>query len=125
VSGGAAGSAGALRVRGEIASGFAFPWAGPFWSPGAVPFEPVDASAAKALSFWARGAGTMSVMVFSQAAGQAPRIVPVALSAEWQRHVLPLERFGTDGSDLTALLFSGSGLGAFEFHVDEVALEGQ
>jgi imidazolonepropionase-like amidohydrolase len=123
VAGGAAGSPGALRVIGEIASGFAFPWAGPSWNPGAAPFQAVDASTAMTLSFWARGAGTMSVMVFSRSAGQAPRVVPVELPAEWQRFALPLENFGTDGSDLTALLFSGTGLGAFEFLVDEVALE--
>jgi hypothetical protein len=50
-------------------------------------------------------------------------VVPVELPAEWQRFALPLESFGTDGSDLTALLFSGTGLGAFELFVDEVGLE--
>lgn len=123
VPSGAAGTAGALRVSGEIASGFAFPWAGPFWNPGASPFQPVDASAAKTLSFWARGSGTVAVMVFSQKAGQAPRVEPVTLTAEWQRHALPLAGFGTDGSDLTALLFSGSGVGSFELWIDEVSLE--
>jgi imidazolonepropionase-like amidohydrolase len=123
VPGGAAGTPGALRIAGELARGFAFPWAGAFLSPGAAPFAPVDASSARAIAFWARGQSKLSVMVFTQSGGQMPRVQEVVLGPEWQRHVLPLERFETDGSDLSALLFSGAELGPFELFVDEVALE--
>jgi hypothetical protein len=65
----------------------------------------------------------LSVMVFAQKLGQRPAVQQVKLSPEWQRHVVPFERFGTDASDWSGLLFSGAGLGPFGFWVDEVGLE--
>src|SRR5690606_41781545 len=57
VADGAGGSRGALRVSGEIRPGFAYPWAGTMFHPGAQPTQPVDASMRRELGGAARGDG--------------------------------------------------------------------
>ena len=61
---------GALRVEGEIVSGFAFPWAGVTYFPGAQPMQPVDFSDREMLRFRVRGDGrTYVAMLFAGGAG--------------------------------------------------------
>src|SRR5262249_30834157 len=57
VSDGANGTAKSLEVTGEIIAGFAFPWAGAMYSPGAQQFSPANLSKASGIRFWARGDG--------------------------------------------------------------------
>jgi len=54
IPGGAEGSKNALRVTGEVAIGFAFPWSGVMFSPGPSPMAPVNLSARKEIQFWPR-----------------------------------------------------------------------
>ncbi|HVS12837.1 MAG TPA: amidohydrolase family protein [Thermoanaerobaculia bacterium] len=127
VAPGADGSAGALEMRGELAAGFAFPWSGALFGPGDMPMtDAVDASAAGRLTFWARspdGEARIAVMLFARSFGPVPRQEPIELTPEWQRFEIPFETFGTEGADLTGLVFSAAALGAFRVQLDQVALE--
>jgi hypothetical protein len=123
VQGGANSSRGALEVRGTIADGAPFPWAGAMFFPAATPMAPVDASKYKALVFWARGdGGTHQVMLFAARLGNIPAAAPFTPGPEWREVVLPFSAFsGIDGSDLRGVLFSaGSKPGAFRFEIDDV-----
>lgn len=119
---GAEGSPGALRVTGELVKGFMFPWSGPMFSPGSQPMEAVDASAATKVRFWARGVGTLRVMLFAESIGQIPAQTTVELTADWKQHEVPFATFDVDGSDFMALLFSGHTRGKFAFDLDGIEL---
>jgi hypothetical protein len=122
---GAAGTAGALEVTGEIAAGAPFPWAGPMFFPSDVPMTPVDLSRYKEIVFLARGDGReYQVMMFATRLGNIPASQPFTTGPDWQEHVMPLSDFqGIDGSDLRGILFSASaGPGAFRFAIDQVRL---
>jgi hypothetical protein len=87
---------------------------------------PANLSSKKAISFWARGDGkTYSLMLYTASQGYMPAIRKFVAGPEWKRYTFQLSQFdGTDGSDVTALLFSaGTASGKFEFQVDDVQLE--
>lgn len=122
---GAAGSAGALEVTGEVAAGAPFPWAGPMFFPADVPMMPADLSRFTEIVFWARGDGRQyQVMMFATRLGNIPASQPFTAGPEWREHVMPLKAFqGIDGSDLRGVLFSASPTpGAFGFAIDQVRL---
>ncbi|MBB1473570.1 CIA30 family protein [Luteimonas sp. MC1782] len=123
---GAAGSRGALRVAGEIRPGFAFPWAGTMFHPGAQPMQPVDASARSELVFQARGDGRgYQVMLFSGPSMQAmPSMQAFTAGPEWREVRIPLAAFaGADVATLRALaITAGQPQGAFELYIDRVEL---
>ena len=118
---GVEGSSGALQVQGELVKGFAFPWSGPMFSPGSVPMEAVDISAAQRVTFWARGSGSLRFMLFATSLGQIAAQADVPLTEDWQQHSVTFDSLGVDGSDLMAILFSGSTLGEFSFQLDSIA----
>ena len=67
---------GVLRVEGEVAPGFPFPWAGTIYSPGAQPMQPVDFAGREVLRFRTRGDGrTYMAMLFGAGANLKPDIV--------------------------------------------------
>jgi ABC-type multidrug transport system permease subunit len=124
VEGGAKGSKGALRVRGEILAGAAFPWAGAMFSPGAQPFAPADLSSRKEISFWAKGDGkTYRIMMFSQSRGTIPASQDFVAGNEWKQYTFTLSSFsGIDGREIQGVLFSAlPGSGKFSFTIDEVS----
>ncbi|MBJ6981590.1 CIA30 family protein [Luteimonas sp. MC1572] len=125
-AGGAAGSRGALRVAGEIRPGFAFPWAGTMFHPGAQPMQPVDASARSELVFQARGDGRgYQVMLFSGPSMQAlPSMQAFTAGPEWREVRIPLASFaGADVATLRAVaITAGQPQGAFELYIDQVEL---
>ncbi|WP_043804545.1 CIA30 family protein, partial [Arenimonas malthae] len=123
--GGAAGSAGALAVAGEVREGAATPWAGAFFNPGEQMMSAVDAGAATRLQLRLRGDGrTVSVLVFSGAPGTPPASVRLPTAAGWATHVLPLADF--TGADLSRLrgiaVTAGAPAGAFAFELDDVEI---
>ncbi|MBJ6978916.1 MULTISPECIES: CIA30 family protein [unclassified Luteimonas] len=126
VSGGASSSRGALRVSGEIRPGFAFPWAGSMFHPGAQPMQPVDASARSELVFQVRGDGrTYQAMLFSGASPQAmPAMQSFTAGPEWSEVRIPLSAFA--GADLATLravaITAGLPEGGFELVIDQVEL---
>jgi len=123
---GADGSKGSLLVSGEIVEGAPYPWAGAMFSPGTSFMAPTDLSSKKAISFSAKGDGkTYSLMLYTESRGYMPAIRKFVAGPEWKRYTFKLSQFdGTDGSDVTALLFSaGTTPGKFEFQIDDVQLE--
>ncbi|HVS63250.1 MAG TPA: amidohydrolase family protein [Thermoanaerobaculia bacterium] len=125
VDSGADGTVGAIEMSGELAAGYAFPWSGVLFGPGAVPLsDAVDVSGADRIVFWARapeGETPLAVMLFAQSFGQIPRQARVELSSQWQRFEVPLEAFGTQGADVTGVVFSAVARGPFTIQLDEVS----
>lgn len=123
---GAEGSAGALRVTGEVSDGFMYPWAGVMFFPGETPMAPVDFSGGRVLTFRMRGdGGTYTVMLFSGARHTArPAMRHFTTGSDWQRVVMPLSRFnGADPAYLRGIAFTaGPGRGPFHFSIDDVAI---
>lgn len=123
VDGGAGGTAHALEIAGVLASG-PVPWAGAMFFPGAVPMAPTNLSRFQDLVFDARGDGAeYQVMLFAARLGNTPAIRSFTAGPTWQEVVMPFAGFGTDGSDVTAILFSaGPNPGPFRLRIDEVRL---
>lgn len=125
--GGAAGSGHALRIRGVIREGFAYPWAGAMFFAGERPMAPVDLSGKRELVFWAKGdGGSYQVLLFS-GTGQdrPPAWRSFRAGPEWRELRIPLEEFaGARPETFQAILFSGGPeRGEFELLIDEVALQ--
>jgi imidazolonepropionase-like amidohydrolase len=124
-SGGAQDSKGALLITGEVVQGFAFPWSGVMFSPGAAPMQPANLSSKQAIRFWAKGDGqTYQVMVFDQKLGYRPAMQAFVAGPEWKEFVLPFTTFGVDGSGIMAIAWTaGPKIGSFELRLDNVRLE--
>ena len=117
----------ALRVEGEVGRGFAFPWAGAIYFPGAQPMQPVDFSDRETLRFRARGDGrTYIVMLFGADAGATvPPSVAFTAPAEWTEVEIPLARFPTATPGVIgglAFVAQVPPLGGFSFELDDVEL---
>lgn len=114
----------ALQVSGTITDATEQPWAGAMWSPGSQMMQPANLSSAPGLSFRVRGDGrTNRVLVFAERNGYTPQMHDFVAPAEWTEVTLPWSTFGTDGSDVMAILFVG-GLpaGEFRFEIDDIAI---
>jgi imidazolonepropionase-like amidohydrolase len=126
VVGGAQGSVGAMRIRGVVANGSAWPWAGAMLNPGAETFQPVNASGWKELVFQARGDGReYTVMLFSGVEQQAPpSMLRFRPGRDWTLVRLPLAGFaGADLARLRALGFmAGMPEGDFQLDLDSVEI---
>jgi len=126
VPGGAEGSKSALRVTGEVLEGFAYPWSGVMFSPGATPMAPANLSARKAIQFWAKGDGqTYQVMLFSKHLGFRPMTQPFVAGPDWKQFTLPFAIFGDiDGSDLMGIVWAaGPKTGTFILDLDNIRIE--
>jgi len=124
--GGANGDKHALEVTGVIDGGLPYAWAGVMWSPGAQPFVPVNLSSKKGITFFAKGDGqTYRVLFFTASGGRIPAQQTFTASSEWKKVSIPFSAFnGTDGHDISAILFvGGPAAGKFDFQVDEIKLE--
>ncbi len=120
-------ASGALRVEGEIVSGFAFPWAGVIYFPGEQPMQPVDFSDREMLRFRVRGDGrTYVAMLFAGGAGATvPPTVPFTAAAAWTEVEIPLERFPTVAPGIIGglgFVAQAPRLGAFAFEIDDVEI---
>jgi imidazolonepropionase-like amidohydrolase len=124
VEGGSEARAKSLLLKGTLSDAAAVPWAGAIFFPGATTMAPADLSSKKALSFRVKGRGPgFSVMMFVQRAGFMPQVQAFRMSEDWREVVLSFEKFGTDGSDVMAILICASnGAGDFAFQVDDVRL---
>jgi imidazolonepropionase-like amidohydrolase len=113
-----------IAVDAKVEAGFAFPWAGVAYVPGAKPMQPVDLSAAKAIAFRVRGDGKRyQVMMMTQGAG-VPAYVAFDAGSEWKEVNIPLNRFG--GADPSAVLMlgfnAGPAPGSYHFEIADVRL---
>ena len=118
---------GALRVEGEVAAGFPFPWAGTIYFPGAQPMQPVDFSDRETLRFRTRGDGrTYRVMLFgADVSAAVPASVPFTASTAWTEVEIPLARFPTSVPGIIgglAFVAQAPPLGAFAFAIDDVEI---
>ena len=128
VEGGAAGSAGALEISGEIGNALPYPFAGTMFFPEGPPMEGVmDFSARKALSFQARGdGGSYKLMVLSGTPLKPiPLMVDFEAGAEWREVRIELAKFGA--ADFKRVRGIGIGsmgpVGPFRLQIDDVRLE--
>jgi len=126
VAGGANGSAGALRVSGEVKPGARFVWAGAMLALGTPGGEAANLSAKREVSFWARGDSqpyAVSVMTESRS-GQMPVFKLVTFAPGWTQHSFPLSAFETDGSDVVGLAIARTqAAGKFQFDLDQVEIK--
>src|SRR5262245_9515048 len=123
--GGARGTAGALSVRGTIAPGLSYAWAGAMFTPGAQIMTPADLSSKKEIVFWAKGDGKpCRLMVFTEGTGRVPLMRAFEAGAEWKEIVVPFSALGAiDGHDVTGILLAGGPApGSFAFQIDGVRL---
>jgi len=126
VDGGANGSKHAIDVSGLIDGGLPYAWSGIMFAPGSQPFVPVNLSGKKSISFFAKGdGGTYRVLVFTASGGRIPAQKTFTAGPDWQKTTMPFSEFnGTDGHDISAILFVGGPTpGKFDFQVDDVRLE--
>lgn len=125
VDGGAEGSPKSMRLSGTIDGALPYAWAGAALIPASTAMQPVDMSAAKEISFWARGDGKVyRVMLFAQSRGMTPMTRTFQSTAEWKEHTIPLTAFGTEGKDVVMLIIAaGPAAGAYELFVDGVKVK--
>lgn len=122
VAGGAQGTAGALRVTGEVKAGAEQRWAGAFFNPGAQIMQAVDGGQLRELVFQLRGDGrALSVLVFSGEQGRRPSVLTVQAGREWATVSLPLAGFeGAEPGRLRAIAVTASEpAGPFAFELDQ------
>ena len=126
VDGGANRDKHALEISGVIDGGLPYAWAGVMWAPGSQPFIPINLSSRKSISFFAKGDGqTYRVLVFTASGGRIPAQQTFTAGSDWKQTNIPFSAFnGTDGHDISAILFvGGPAAGKFDFQVDEIKLE--
>ena len=124
--GGAEGSKSHLRVTGEVIEGFAFPWSGVLFSPGAAVMAPANLSSKKAIQFWAKGDGrTYQVMLFSRRLGYRPATQTFVAGPDWKPFTMPFADFGgIDGSDIMGIAWTaGPKTGTFVLGLDSIRIE--
>jgi hypothetical protein len=68
---------------------------------------------------------TYRLLVFTTSGGQLPAQQTFTASTDWKKTSIPFLAFnGSDGHDITAILFvGGPAPGKFDFQMDEVSLE--
>ncbi len=126
IEGGTNQSKGAMEISGQIRTGFAYPWAGAFFAPGAKAMQALNYSKAKELVFWVKGDGRKySVMTFSTTQGGIPPSQNFTAGPEWQQVRLPLSGFtGLELSQVTGFSFNASAPeGNFRFVIDDVEIK--
>jgi imidazolonepropionase-like amidohydrolase len=123
---GASGTKHSLDISGEIDGALPYAWSGVMFSPGSQPFVPANLSTKKNLTFWAKGDGKIyRVMMFTESGGRIPAQQTFTAGTEWKQYSFPLSAFnGTDGHDVSAILFVGGPQpGKFDFQIDEIRLQ--
>jgi imidazolonepropionase-like amidohydrolase len=124
VAGGASGTGKSLAVSGEVKAGFAYPWSGVMFLPGATPMAPADLSKFSGVSFWTKGDGrTYQLMLFATHLGRMPAQKSFTAGPDWQQITVPFAELGLDGSDIMGIFLGGGpALGTFRVQVDGVKL---
>jgi imidazolonepropionase-like amidohydrolase len=126
VPGGANGSKNSLLITGELVPGsVGFAWAGAIFFPGPAPFAPVNLSAKKAITFWAKGDGqAYRIMLYLGSLQSIPASVTFVAGSNWQQFSFPFSDFsGSDGRELLGVLFAAGTPGKFAFQLDNVSFQ--
>jgi imidazolonepropionase-like amidohydrolase len=124
VADGAAGTGKSLAISGEVKAGFAFPWAGMMFLPGATPMAPANLAGFQGVSFWTKGDGrSYELMLFATRLGRMPAVKNFTAGSDWTQITVPFAELNLDGSDILGIFLGGGpALGTFRFQVDEVRL---
>ncbi len=124
IPGGASGTAKSLAISGEVKAGFAFPWSGMMFLPGAAPMAPANLSSFQGVSFWTKGDGRgYELMLFATRLGRMPAIKNFTAGPDWTQITVPFSELNLDGGDIMGIFLGGGpALGTFRFQVDEVRL---
>ncbi|MEO0576317.1 MAG: amidohydrolase family protein [Pseudomonadota bacterium] len=118
---GAGGSAGAMAVTADTASGFAFPWSGAFLAAQSTSTVENYGNVA----FDIRGTpARMRLMLFSTGVMGAPPTIEFDITNDWQRVTLPIDDVtGFDRTQFAGFaIVTPAAVGTYEFMVDNVAL---
>ncbi|HEY0513329.1 MAG TPA: amidohydrolase family protein [Thermoanaerobaculia bacterium] len=125
VAGGAGGSGKSLDISGEIRQGFAYPWAGVMFLPGAQAMAPADLSRFAGVSFEVKGdaGASYQFMAFATHLGRMPAQKTFTAGPEWKRVTFPFADLGLDGKDIMGLFVGGGPApGPFHLQIDDVRL---
>lgn len=117
----------ALQVEASVSPGFAYPFAGVAFMPGAQPMQPVNLGAAGVLRFKVRGdGGRYAVSIMARGTG-IPVSQPFTAETEWREVSLPLAAFkGVDKGAITMISFgAGPQPGSYRFQIADVRLLAQ
>ena len=126
VDGGAAGTNRSLRVAGELVEGPGFQWAGALFSPGPAPMATANLWGKRFIRFWAMGDGrTCLLWSLAETGGGRPAGAShFRAGPDWRPYEFELRNMGTDGSDLSGLMFvAWRPTGPFSFQIDEVRID--
>jgi imidazolonepropionase-like amidohydrolase len=115
---------GVLTVEAQVNTGFAYPWAGVAFMPGAGPMQPANLSRARVIRFKVRGDGQQYQFALASRGVGIPRARPFTAGPEWTEVTMPLSDFaGIDPAALTMIGFNaGPKPGAYRFEIADVRL---
>ena len=121
---GAGGAPATLAIQATVTAGFAHPWAGVAFMPGAAPMAPANLSGANTLRFKVRGDGARYVVAIMAAGVPIPVSLPFTAGPAWQEVRMALADFkGIDAGAITMIAFhAGPAPGAYAFDLADVRL---
>jgi imidazolonepropionase-like amidohydrolase len=114
----------ALAVNASVQPGFAFPWAGLAFMPGAQPMQPANLSGAKVIRFKVRGDGKQYSLSMMSKGVQIPVSQPFTAEAAWREVTIAFSSLkGIDASMITMISFNaGPEVGNYAFQIADVRL---
>jgi imidazolonepropionase-like amidohydrolase len=114
----------AIAVDAQVKPGFAYPWAGAAFMPGAQPMQGADLSNARVIRFRVRGDGRKYMLAMASSGMTIPRGVPFEAGAEWKEVAIPFSAFdGLDPAAVTMIGFNaGPQPGDYRFEIADVRL---
>jgi hypothetical protein len=116
---------GALKVSGELKSGFSFPWSGAYFVAVESEQEMLDLSRKERIQFRARGsAGRYRLMLFSHGMGR-PFETSFEVSEDWTQLDIPLKQIqGVDLGRITGIAWvKGLPFDKFELVLDDIFIQ--
>jgi len=113
-----------IAIDAQVKPGFAYPWAGAAFMPGAQPLLGADLSAARVIRFRVRGDGHKYMLTLASSGMAIPRSVPFDADAEWREVAIPFSAFaGVDPATVTMIGFNaGPQPGDYRFEIADVRL---
>lgn len=112
-----------MAIEASVKAGFAYPWAGVAFMPGAG-MQGADLSTAKTLRFRVRGDGRTYQVAMASAGIRIPRTVPFDAGMDWHEVAIPFSAFtGVDPAAVSMIGFNaGPQPGDYRFEIADVRL---